>query len=188
MKATRAYIASLGTTGVLLAASILLLTIVSTLVAFDGWPSGTVTARVDRLTLNDRVPAIPVSATATAAPPAAAAGGVALGSGTVRAPGGGSRGVAGERVTGLAPTPQGGLRVGLPGPGLPKPLGPGTPEIPTLPVPGTSSLKEQVAAGTEQTTRSAGASVGAVSAPAGDAVTSGGKTAADVIRALPVAG
>ena len=39
MRATKAYIASLGTTGVLLGASILMLAVVSAVVAFDHWPS-----------------------------------------------------------------------------------------------------------------------------------------------------
>ena len=42
MKATKAYIASLGTTGVLLAASILMLAVVSAVVAFDAWPGAKV--------------------------------------------------------------------------------------------------------------------------------------------------
>ena len=40
MKAGKAYISSLGTTGLLIASSVLLLMVVGTLVAFDGWPSG----------------------------------------------------------------------------------------------------------------------------------------------------
>src|SRR2546423_710918 len=38
MSATKAYIASLGTTGVLLAASVLMLAVVSAVVALDPWP------------------------------------------------------------------------------------------------------------------------------------------------------
>jgi hypothetical protein len=38
VRATRAYIASLGTTGVLIASSLLLLALVSAIVAFRGWP------------------------------------------------------------------------------------------------------------------------------------------------------
>ena len=38
MRATKAYIASLGTTGVLIASSLLLLALVSAIVAFRGWP------------------------------------------------------------------------------------------------------------------------------------------------------
>ena len=57
MRATKAYIASLGTTGVLLGASILMLAVVSAVVAFNRWPSGTVSTRVQTLTLED--PAAP---------------------------------------------------------------------------------------------------------------------------------
>ena len=39
MRAGKAYISSLGTTGVLIASSLLLLTVVGALVAFDRWPS-----------------------------------------------------------------------------------------------------------------------------------------------------
>jgi hypothetical protein len=38
MRASRAYIASFGTAGVLIASSVLLLLVVSTIVAFRGWP------------------------------------------------------------------------------------------------------------------------------------------------------
>ena len=38
MRASRAYIAGVGTTGVLVASAVLLLAVVSTLVAFQGWP------------------------------------------------------------------------------------------------------------------------------------------------------
>lgn len=39
MKAGKAYITSLGTTGLLVASSVMLLVVVGALVAFDGWPS-----------------------------------------------------------------------------------------------------------------------------------------------------
>ena len=52
MKATKAYIASLGTTGVLLGASILMLAVVSAVVAFDGWPNGRVSTRVQTLDIS----------------------------------------------------------------------------------------------------------------------------------------
>lgn len=186
MKATRAYIASLGTTGVLLAASILMLTIVSTLVAFDGWPSGTVTERVDRLTINTRAPAIPVSATtvAVAAPAAGApAGGApgAAGPGTGGAPGGtGERFNAGQPAP---PAPGAGGVVGGATPSLPNPLPDGGPEIPTIPVPGGDTLKEQLASATEETTGGVGTSLGG---QIGDVVTTFGQAAGEVVRALPV--
>lgn len=188
MKATRAYIASLGTTGVLLAASILMLTIVSTLVAFDGWPSGTLTERVDKLTLNNRAPAIPVSATAASATTAAPGGAPAAGAPGGAGPGnGGAPGTTGERPTGgqLGTTLPGTGGVGGVTPSLPNPLSGGGPDIPSIPVPGGDGAKESLASTTEQTTGSAGTAVGG---PGGDAVTTAGKTAADLLRALPVQG
>jgi hypothetical protein len=187
MKATRAYIASLGTTGVLLAASVLLLTVVSAFVAFDGWPSGTVTARVDKLVLRDRAPAIPVSATASrpATPAAAPAAPATRTAGGVRRVGGG-QGVAGERFVPARPGPTtpGAGPVGVPVP-LPAPL-PSGPEIPSIPVPGGDSVKEQVASGAEQTTGSAGGALDAVSPQLAEIVTATGRTAADAIRNLPL--
>lgn len=185
MKATRAYIASLGTTGVLLAASILMLTVVSTIVAFDGWPSGTLTERVDKLTIDGRAPAIPVSATAALTPAAGAAVGIAGASapGAAGLPGGGHR-VAGERITGGGPgttTPGGGGGGGTPG--LPSPLGNGGPQVPTIPVPGGDSLKENLASTTQQTTGSVG---GAAGGQVGEIVSTAGQNAADALRALPV--
>src|SRR3954467_7792117 len=67
MKATKAYIASLGTTGVLLAASVLMLAVVSAVVAFDRWPGGSVQGPAQTLILSDGAPAIRVSAHSTAA-------------------------------------------------------------------------------------------------------------------------
>ena len=40
MKAGKAYITSLGTTGLLVASSVLLLVVVGALIAYDGWPTG----------------------------------------------------------------------------------------------------------------------------------------------------
>src|SRR5258707_8578078 len=67
MRATKAYIASLGTTGVLLAASILMLAVVGALVAFDAWPGASVATRVKPLLLTERPAAIRVSARSLAA-------------------------------------------------------------------------------------------------------------------------
>src|SRR4051812_6691475 len=79
MRATKAYIASLGTTGVLLGASILMLAVVSAVVAFDHWPSGTVSTRVQTLTLQERSAPIRVSASATGVASAAARAAAAAG-------------------------------------------------------------------------------------------------------------
>src|SRR3954451_6524171 len=66
MKATKAYIASFGTTGVLLAASILMLAVVSAVVAFDRWPGGTGSTRVQTLVLSDDAAPIRVSSQSSA--------------------------------------------------------------------------------------------------------------------------
>src|SRR4051795_11732582 len=65
MKATKAYIASLGTTGVLLAASILMLAVVSAVVAFDRWPGSHVSSPVQTLLLTEKAAPIRVSASAS---------------------------------------------------------------------------------------------------------------------------
>src|SRR4051795_7399058 len=101
MKATKAYIASLGTTGVLLAASILMLAVVSAVVAFDRWPGANAATPLQTLVLTDKAPPIRVTASSTAASATSAADRAAARAGT-RAPealpdGGG---VAGERFRG----------------------------------------------------------------------------------------
>src|SRR4051794_34654286 len=80
MKATKAYIASLGTTGVLLAAALLLLGVVSAVVAFDRWPDGQVSSRVQTLVLAERPAPIRVTSNGAgvSATAAARAGGLAL--------------------------------------------------------------------------------------------------------------
>src|SRR3954469_2300427 len=98
MKATKAYIASLGTTGVLLAASILMLAVVSAVIAFDRWPGGNVTTDVQTLVLNEKAPAIRVSARATgpsATPSRSAAARAVAGAPRVTPNGGG---VEGQRI------------------------------------------------------------------------------------------
>lgn len=49
MRADRAYLAGIGTTGVLVASALLLLAVVSTLVAFRGWPGTDVTEDIGNL-------------------------------------------------------------------------------------------------------------------------------------------
>src|SRR3954463_1523853 len=66
MKATKAYIASLGTTGVLLAASVLMLAVVSAVVAFDRWPGAGVASPVKTLALNETPASIRVTGHSTA--------------------------------------------------------------------------------------------------------------------------
>src|SRR3954451_2803835 len=96
MRATKAYIASLGTTGVLLAASLLMLAVVSAVVAFDRWPDGQVSSRVQTLVLKERPASIRVSARAIAA--ASTPARLAAAPGIRATPG--APAVVGERLTG----------------------------------------------------------------------------------------
>src|SRR4051794_445355 len=186
MKATKAYIASLGTTGVLLAASILMLAVVSAVVAFDRWPDGHVSTRVQTLALSEnaapiRVTARPLGASARPIVARAAVGGT-------QRPGGPR--VAGERFTGgrLAPIPTAlPVHAGLPtAPSLPKP--PQLPDAQTLPDlisnPGTTA--GQVADGAQSVTDAAGVSVGKVNPSLGNAVSGAGQVVAQTIRQLPL--
>src|SRR4051812_4143026 len=76
VRATRAYIASLGTTGVLVASSALLLVVVSALMAFNAWPGGDPISGIKGLVVDNREPSLqltgPARVAADAAPAAAA--------------------------------------------------------------------------------------------------------------------
>jgi hypothetical protein len=79
MRADRAYLAGLGTTGVLLASALLLLAVVSTLVAFRGWPGSDVTEDIGNLVVGEpeRRLAVDEGPARVAADAAPAAGAVA---------------------------------------------------------------------------------------------------------------
>src|SRR4051794_4977331 len=136
MRATKAYIAGLGTTGVLLAASILMLAVVSAVVAFDRWPDGHVSSRVQTLVLAERPTAIRVSthASGPAATPAArrSATVAALLRAAGRAPV-----VAGERFTG-------GRRVAVALPNAGRPAAPSVPTVPKVPLPSPQALPDLI--------------------------------------------
>lgn len=188
MKATKAYIASLGTTGVLLAASILMLAVVSAVVAFNRWPSGGVSTRVQTLVLNEKAAPIRVSTNARgpSATPLARSLAAALGRPPVATP---------------APSAGPGLIAPLRMPGSTAPAAgvPATPALPKAPAlpspdpllnpisnPGTAT--SQVADGAQTVTDQAGVSAGKVSPQAGDAVTQVGQTTADTLRSVPLPG
>jgi hypothetical protein len=67
MKATKAYIASLGTTGMLLASSVALLLVVSAIVTFNGWPGSTLADRIGSLAANGPATTGPLSGPARVA-------------------------------------------------------------------------------------------------------------------------
>src|SRR5215212_3348534 len=142
MRATKAYIASLGTTGVLLGASILMLAVVSAVVAFDRWPNGHVSTRVETLVLKDSPTPIRVGASVP---------GTAVRRAAAAAPGA-IRPTAGAPVThAVAPTV-------VPPPSLPQ----------FDPTP--AGIANGVAQGTESTTGSLGVAVGQLSPETGTLV------------------
>ena len=108
MRTSKAYIAGVGTTSVLVASALLLLAVVSTLVAFNGWPGTGLAESIGNLVVDEPegLPADPPVQVATAA--SAAAAGVA----SVPAPGSAAAGGP------AAPT-------GLTGAGVPVAITPG---------------------------------------------------------------
>jgi hypothetical protein len=186
MKATKAYIASLGTTGVLLAASILMLAVVSAVVAFDRWPGANVTAPIRSVVLTDRPARIRVgahaapSASRTRTAAATTAGGQRVSVGTQHAV---SRSVSGgpRTATPARPAPA------APVPAVTHAVQPvqdaAAPIIDTISNPGSTT--SQVADGAQAVANTVGGSADQVSPDAGSAVTGVGGTVADTVRSLP---
>jgi len=189
MKATKAYIASLGTTGVLLAASILMLAVVSAVVAFDAWPGSHVSTPAQTLLLTDKAAPIRVSANATgpsATSATRAASRVGAAVPHVRI---GSGNVLGERV---------GVRT----PAATAPAK-GTPAVPTdvtktlQPVQDTTTpifdavsnprtTAGQVADGAQAVTNAAAGTLTAVSPDVSGTVAATGESAAETLRQAPL--
>jgi hypothetical protein len=187
LKATKAYIASLGTTGVLLAASILMLAVVSAVVAFDRWPGEHVRGPVRTLVLDEKAPAIRVSANSigpSATPSRAGAVARAIARGTAPRTILNGGGVAGERVT----------RPGASAPvtAVPPVVAPVVPPVQTPQVPSADNVinsisnpdtaTSQIADGTQAVTDQAGVSVGRVSPDVGNAVTGTGQQVSQAVR------
>lgn len=188
MRATKAYIASLGTTGVLLAASILMLAVVSAVVAFDRWPGGHVDGPVQTLVLNEKAAPIRVSAHSSAlslTPTAHVSGGaVAL--------------VPRARTGGTVPAPATGrLRTApvvakQPAPAVPQPVSKTVQNVQNTAAPIFGAVSNprttagQVADGAQAVTNAAGGSLTAVSPDAGSTVTAGGAGIADAVRQVPL--
>lgn len=188
MKASKAYLAGLGTTGVLLASAIALLFLVGALVGFDAWPGGDLGERVERVEIRPGEEAIGVAealptgdtlpaaagAIAVAAPPAAAAPG---------GDNGGTPPVLGDRESGgspaaPAPAPGGGTVGGI----APPPVGGITGIDPSNP----ETARDVVADTTQQATQTLGGAVGTVSPEAGALVSGIGGGVADQIRSAPL--
>lgn len=186
MRATKAYIAGLGTTGVLLAASLILLALVGTLVGFNAWPKGDLADRVERVSVDDSSLSL-AGPDSVAAAAAVAADGVAA----VAAGGGGADGAPGAADPG-APGVLGDIETGGPAPG-PLPGGPPAPgpagddpDEPPLDPRNPESVTNALAEGTQRASGEAGSTVGPLSPELGRAVTDTGESAAALVRGLPL--
>jgi hypothetical protein len=188
----------LGTTGVLIASGLLLLVVVSTLVAFRGWPGDGLLDEIGSLAVEEEKPTLALSGPeqiAADAVPAAAAVAAAAAPGTAAAaPGtGGTAGTA-AAAPGLTPgSGGGGPETGVPGgivqpdPPLPPTDIPGqAPGGPTPPgLPGSvQDVTEDLGSGTRGLTGALGDSVGQVSPDLGRTVTETGAALSDIIEGL----
>jgi hypothetical protein len=173
----------------LLAASILMLAVVSAVVAFDRWPGDKLSTGMPTLVLTDKAPAIRVSASSTA-PSATPSAAVRAVTGAPRATPN-IRDLGGERLTGGTRTPAAATPAN-PAPALPpaitKPLQPvedtTTPIFDSISNPGTTA--GQVADGTQAVTDAAGVSVGRISPDVGNAVVGTGQQVSQTVREVPL--
>lgn len=188
MRATKAYIASLGTTGLLLAFSASLLLVVSALFAFNAWPGADIRDAVESLVVDDeeepfRV-AGPIQVAADAAPAALAVATAADAGGSGELPlGDGFDVTAGEAAAddsgaGLDESDSGTGGDDGPIDGDDPGGGGGGGGV------GTGAL-EGVADEAERTTRGLGETVGAVNEGAGQAVSDTGQALSEIVRDLP---
>jgi hypothetical protein len=201
MRANRAYIASLGTTTVMIASAVLLLAVVSTLVAFNGWPGASIARDVGSLVVKepdasvrltgpeqlladtlpgaaavaaDPLPAGPAAAAAAAAPATSAAGALPVA----------DLGAGGGEVTPTPPAITNGPVVPVaPGNG---PTAAGLP--PLLPDNaagrGVSGLTNTLGDTTEGLSGTLGDTLGIVSPQLGNTVTQTGAALAELLRQL----
>ena len=190
MRATKAYIASLGTTGLLLAFSASLLILVGTLFAFDAWPGGDIRDAVESVLVDDegddavRVSgpeqvALDASPAALAVATAPAGGGPGSSGGTGGEIGGGGQ------IPGTGDGGFGGGGGGGTGEGITPTTGGDTPVLPGAPTVDTGQGTNQLADSTEQITNNLGNTVGQVTPNLGDTVTETGQALSDIVRDLP---
>ena len=185
LRATRAYIASLGTTGILLAASVAMLLVVSALVAFDGWSRGTISDDVEQLFVADDRPDLRVSGPAQAALDAApAARAVASRPARTRTTAPTARG---RETRGTLPTTREGD--GNTGGGGDSPVRQLVP-VPEAGVPPVNPDKavDGVSQTTRDTAKQVGDTVSTVSPTAGQAVTDTGEALSEIVDSLPDTG
>jgi hypothetical protein len=188
MRATKAYIASLGTTGLLLAFSASLLVVVGTLFAFNAWPGADIRDAVDSLVVDEaeepfRV-AGPTQVALDAAPAAIAVASAPVPGTTDTATGGtlpgGTSGGSPPTDPSGGGTFEGGDTGGTSGPTTVTGGGP-APDAPLDTGRGTNGLAD----GTEQITNDLGEAVGGVNPELGNTVSETGQALSDIVRDLP---
>jgi hypothetical protein len=190
VRASRAYITSLGTTGVLIASSILLLAVVSTIVAFRGWPGDDIVNGLGSLRVGDDQPSLQITGPAQIAADAAPAAGAVAAS----PPPGSAAAAAAEGPANTAPTQSGTTApsgVGqTPAPdtnqGGGSGQGPGGPveSLPGTSTPSVAPTTGRVGDTAEGVTGRAGGTVGGVSPGLGKTVSDTGKAVSDIVHDL----
>jgi hypothetical protein len=179
----------LGTAGVLVASSALLLVVVSALVAFNAWPGGDPIGGIKGLVVGDREPSVeltgPARVAADAAPAAAAVAaatapstaGSTPGRGGVVAPvpsGGGPGG--GERFAPPQATTEAPAVHTIPG-------GPAAPPT-VIPAPDVQGVSRGIGGTVEQVTGDTGRAVGQVNPDLGKGVTDNGKALSQIVQGI----
>ncbi len=200
MRASKAYIAGIGTTGVLVGSALLLLVVVSTLVAFQGWPGGLdddieslVVDKPERLPVEGPVRVALNAASAAAAVAQAPAPGSAAagGAGVAAARGGADGGLDSfvplprvERDREGFRDPDGEVDRGGPSPPDPEPREPGglLPETPLSTQ--VTRLTDGLGDTTQSVTDGLGYTVGGLNPPLGHIVTDTGRVLSDLVRRL----
>jgi hypothetical protein len=198
MRATRAYLASLGTTGLLLLAALTVGVIAGTLIGFDAWPGQDEPAEVDRVVIDpatDQAGSGPEQVAALAAGAAddvagdPVADGAASGGGAGPAPAGeppGARGRERQVPRQRQPAPGPEQPTGTPPQETPPTTQPTEPEPPAQPSrPAAPSLTDGLADGLESVTTFLGdKTLAPLSPELGRLVTGVGQVLTDVVRAL----
>lgn len=200
MRASRAYIAGFGTTGVLVGSALLLLVVVSTLVAFKGWPGEGFADGIGSLVVDEpeRLPvegpvqvALNASSAAAAVAQAPAPGSAAAAARASAAGGANTDAGRGLPFTPTTPDPPdgGGFRTGdrddrvpPPDPTIPPDRGGLLPETPLSPQ--VNRLTDGLGDTTQGLTDGLGYTVGRLSPQLGQTLTDTGQALSDLVRSL----
>jgi hypothetical protein len=190
VRASRAYITSLGTTGVLIASSILMLAVVSTIVGFRGWPGDDIVNGLGSLRVGEDEPTLqitgPAQIAADAAPAAAAVASTPP-AGTAAAAAASAPTTTGVAPTAPTTTPDGTV---VQAPTHAAPQTPGTNQgtgtaIPQTPAaPGVAPVTGGVGGTTQNLTGNVGNTVGGVSPGLGKTVSDTGQAVSQLVEDL----